>query len=123
MKPAVGYGAWALLGLIGLSVLLGCSPARAADNPSPRPWTVVGPIPASLRACLPQRLHPVSRRILEAWLAGKIETHIFRRFFHLPDSDYLPVGACLVRARAALAGQTPATPHPGSFPHRPARPA
>lgn len=49
-------------------------------------------------ACLPKRLHPVSRRILEAWLAGLIPTPVFQRFFHLPNSDYLPVGECLIAA-------------------------
>lgn len=50
------------------------------------------------QACLPERLHPVSRRILEAWLTGLIPTPVFRRFFHLPNSDYLPVSDCLVAA-------------------------
>ena len=49
-----------------------------------------------LEACLPARLHPVSRMFLESWLAGRISTPIFRRFFHLPDSTYLQVSECLV---------------------------
>ena len=55
-----------------------------------------------LEACLPRRLHPVSRLFLEAWLAGKISTPIFRRFFHLPDSTYLAVGECLVAVAARI---------------------
>ena len=49
-----------------------------------------------LQACLPKRLHPVSRMFLESWLAGRISTQIFRRYFHMPNSDYLPVSACLI---------------------------
>ena len=49
-----------------------------------------------LRACLPERLHPVSRMFLEYWLEGRISTQIFRRFFHMPNSTYLSVSACLI---------------------------
>ncbi|MCZ6730056.1 MAG: hypothetical protein O7C61_10145 [SAR324 cluster bacterium] len=49
-----------------------------------------------LKACLPKRLHPVSRMFLESWLDGTISTALFRRYFHMPNSDYLSVSACLV---------------------------
>jgi hypothetical protein len=49
-----------------------------------------------LQACLPKRLHPVSRMFLESWLAGRISTQIFRRYFHMPNSTYLSVSACLI---------------------------
>jgi hypothetical protein len=56
-----------------------------------------------LAACLPKRLHPVSRMFLEAWLTGSISTPIFRRFFHLPNSDYLRVSDCLIATAARIA--------------------
>lgn len=55
-----------------------------------------------LLACLPPRLHPVSRKLLEAWVSGRLSTPTFQRFFHMPNSDYLPVGECLVQVMADL---------------------
>ena len=49
-------------------------------------------------ACLPDALHPVSRTFLDHWLDGFLSTPEFLRFFHLPNSDYLPVAQCLVSA-------------------------
>ncbi|HSS63924.1 MAG TPA: hypothetical protein VLS27_05785 [Gammaproteobacteria bacterium] len=49
-------------------------------------------------ACLPDRLHPVSRIFLEYWLAGDMTTAQFLRYFHMPNSDYLPVAQCLLAA-------------------------
>ncbi|RDD63906.1 hypothetical protein [Ferruginivarius sediminum] len=49
-----------------------------------------------LTICLPDRLHPVSRMFLEAWLAGDMSTSSFLRWFHMPNSDYLEVGQCLL---------------------------
>lgn len=49
-----------------------------------------------LWACLPRRLHPVSRMFLESWLQGRISTEIFRRYFHMPNSTYLSVSECLI---------------------------
>jgi hypothetical protein len=46
--------------------------------------------------CVPGRLHPISRRFLDAWLDGDLATATFRRLFHLPNSDYLEAGQCLV---------------------------
>jgi hypothetical protein len=51
-----------------------------------------------LIACLPERLHPVSRAFLEAWLNGEMSTAEFLRWFHMPNSSYLEVAQCLLRA-------------------------
>ena len=53
---------------------------------------------AEVLACLPERLHPVSRAFLEYWLTGIMPTREFLRWFHMPNSDYLPVAQCLVAA-------------------------
>ena len=49
-------------------------------------------------ACLPERLHPVSRMILEAFLDGRITRQDFLWGFHLPNSDYLHLTDCILRA-------------------------
>ena len=49
-----------------------------------------------LLACLPDRLHPVSRMFLDYWLAGDMSTPEFLRWFHMPNSDYLGVAQCLL---------------------------
>jgi hypothetical protein len=59
-----------------------------------------------LESCLPKRLHPVSRYIMDIWLAGDLPTHEFRRLFHLPNSRYLSVSACLVAAMARINGSS-----------------
>ena len=110
---------WTVLPLAGLLLLGGCAlgeyaaapvhapaeipaarvEARDADaRPAARPFG----IDERLSACLPERLHPVSRMFLDAWLAGTIATPTFRRFFHMPNSDYLKVGECLVAVREEL---------------------
>ena len=48
--------------------------------------------------CLPQPLHPVRRMFLDYWLAGKIPTAGFLRWFHMPNSDYPPIARCIVEA-------------------------
>lgn len=53
-------------------------------------------IPEALLVCLPERLHPVSRLILELYLQGRMTKQDFLWGFHLPNSDYLPVAACIV---------------------------
>ncbi len=53
-----------------------------------------------IQACLPTRLHPVSRMFLDAFLAGRITKQDFLWAFHLPNSDYLPVAECIVRILA-----------------------
>ncbi|MDZ4736207.1 MAG: hypothetical protein SGJ07_07630 [Rhodospirillaceae bacterium] len=45
----------------------------------------------SYLACLPERLHPVSAQILDAFLEGRMTERDFHWGFHLPNSDYLPV--------------------------------
>jgi hypothetical protein len=58
-------------------------------------------MPPLIVACLPTNLHPVSRMILEAFLDGRITERDFRWGFHLPNSDYLPVTECVLRALGA----------------------
>ena len=57
-------------------------------------------LPAYLTPCLPDRLHPVSRMFLEHWLKGDFSTADFLRWFHMPNSDYLGVAECIVKAAA-----------------------
>ncbi len=66
-----------------------------------------GLLPPQMRACLPARLHPVSGMFLKAWMMGRIATPTFRRFFHMPNSDYLKVSECLVAARKSLWEEAP----------------
>ncbi|MEQ8651223.1 MAG: hypothetical protein RIC87_02045 [Kiloniellales bacterium] len=56
--------------------------------------------PDALVHCLPERLHPVSRMFLEHWLRGDFSTAEFLRWFHMPNSDYIAVADCLVKAAA-----------------------
>lgn len=42
----------------------------------------------------------MSRMFLDSWLAGDLSTPQFERLFHLPNSDYLAVSECLLRALA-----------------------
>jgi hypothetical protein len=53
---------------------------------------------AEVLACLPNPLHPVSRMILDAFLGGRITRAEFLWAFHLPNSDYLDVAQCILRA-------------------------
>lgn len=49
-------------------------------------------------ACdFPERLHPVSRLFLDAYLEQRMSTEEFQRFFSLPNSDYIQLAECLVR--------------------------
>lgn len=52
-------------------------------------------------ACLPAGLHPVSRTILEGFLDGRLTRETFLWGFHLPNSDYLEVAQCVLRALGA----------------------
>ena len=61
-------------------------------------------IAPNLLACLPEHLHPVSQMFLEAWLAGEMPTNEFLRWFHMPNSDYLPVAQCLLAMVAGTSG-------------------
>ena len=51
-----------------------------------------------MAACLPDRLHPVSQMLLDAFLEGRITRADFLWGFHLPNSDYLPVAQCVLHA-------------------------
>ena len=57
-------------------------------------------MPPGVLACLPEHLHPVSRMFLELWLSGGMSTAEFLRWFHMPNSDYLPVAQCILKAVA-----------------------
>lgn len=52
---------------------------------------------ARIDACLPSRLHSFSRAVLDAYLAGNMPTSEFRRWFHMPNSEYLPVSDCIAQ--------------------------
>jgi len=110
---------WTVLPLAGLLLLGGCALGEYAAAPlhapagipaarveardaDARPAARPSGIDARLLACLPERLHPVSRMFLDAWLVGTIGTPTFRRFFHMPNSDYLEVSECLVAVREAI---------------------
>ncbi|QPC41715.1 hypothetical protein HW532_02660 [Kaustia mangrovi] len=47
-------------------------------------------------SCLPERLHPFSRNVLDLYLSGALDTAAFLRWFHMPNSTYLPVAECIV---------------------------
>lgn len=55
-------------------------------------------LPVEILHCLPEHLHPVSRMFLDHWLAGDFSTAEFLRWFHMPNSDYIAVGQCLIEA-------------------------
>lgn len=57
-------------------------------------------MPESISSCLPEHLHPISRMFLDIWLAGDLSTAEFLRWFHMPNSDYLPVAQCILAAAA-----------------------
>jgi len=52
---------------------------------------------ARIEACIPARLHSFSRRVLELYLEGYLPTSEFRRWFHMPNSDYLPASDCIAQ--------------------------
>jgi hypothetical protein len=64
-------------------------------------------MPPEIEACLPARLHPVSRMFLEAFLKGSITQEEFLWAFHLPNSDYLAVADCIVKALSSLQTANP----------------
>ena len=47
-------------------------------------------------ACITLKLHWFSQQVLDYYLLGRISTGEFLRFFHMPNSDYLPLGQCIV---------------------------
>ena len=50
-----------------------------------------------VKACLPPRLHPFSQLVLDHYLDDQMPTSEFRRWFHMPNSDYLPVSDCIAQ--------------------------
>jgi len=50
-----------------------------------------------IEACLPPKLHGFSRMILDYYLDGQMTTAEFRRWFHMPNSDYLPLSDCIAQ--------------------------
>jgi hypothetical protein len=48
-------------------------------------------------ACLPPKLHGFSRMVLDYYLEGKMSTEEFRRWFHMPNSEYLMPGDCIAQ--------------------------
>jgi len=44
----------------------------------------------------PDLLHPVSQMLLDGYLSGNLSAPQFLRAFSLPNSDYVPLGQCLV---------------------------
>lgn len=59
------------------------------------------PLIAQFVCNFPDRLHPVSRLFLDAFLEGRMTTQQFLRFFSLPNSDYIPIAKCLVSLLAS----------------------
>jgi|GEM_PF-3078213 len=52
---------------------------------------------ARLGFCLPAPLHPFSRAVLDLYLRGHLATSEFRRWFHMPNSSYLPASDCIAQ--------------------------
>ncbi len=52
---------------------------------------------SSLAGCLPKNLHGFSSQVLDHYLAGRLSTAEFRRWFHMPNSDYLLLGDCIAQ--------------------------
>jgi hypothetical protein len=52
---------------------------------------------SKIDACLPPKLHSFSRMVLDYYLEGRLTTAEFRRWFHMPNSDYLMPGDCIAQ--------------------------
>lgn len=52
---------------------------------------------ARIEFCLPAPLHPFSRLVLDIYLAGGMPTSEFRRWFHMPNSEYLRASDCIAQ--------------------------
>lgn len=55
---------------------------------------------AKMLCGFPPRLHPVSQMFLDAYPPDTLTTAEFLRFFSLPNSDYIPLGQCLINLSA-----------------------
>ena len=58
--------------------------------------TGVRPAVAMIVCSFPDVLHPVSQMLLDGYLHGRLSMPQFLRSFSLPNSDYVPLGQCLV---------------------------
>lgn len=54
------------------------------------------PMQAQALCGFPERLHPVSRTILDNFLDGALLAPEFLRFFSLPNSAYIPLARCFL---------------------------
>lgn len=68
---------------------------------------------ARLGFCLPIPLHPFSLAVLELYLAGRMPTSEFRRWFHMPNSTYLSASDCI--AQMVDPSYIPEVPLPSSI--------
>lgn len=50
-----------------------------------------------IESCLPANLHSFSRQVLDYYLDGRLSTEEFRRWFHMPNSEYLMMGDCIAQ--------------------------
>jgi hypothetical protein len=50
-----------------------------------------------IESCLPAHLHSFSRQVLDYYLDGRLSTEEFRRWFHMPNSEYLMMGDCIAQ--------------------------
>jgi len=50
-----------------------------------------------IELCLPANLHWFSRQVLDYYLDGRLSTEEFRRWFHMPNSEYLMMGDCIAQ--------------------------
>lgn len=70
--------------------------ARAAEALAEAAANGGGAGSPAVEACLPERLHPMSRLFLDRWFTGAMPTMQFLRWFHMPNSNYLLVARCLL---------------------------
>lgn len=75
---------------LGLFVPLSLSLALAEASPT-------GSVLTKASVCLPTKLHSFSRLVLYAYLEGHMDTTEFRRWFSMPNSDYIMVSDCVAQ--------------------------
>lgn len=69
---------------------------------------------ARVNACLPPgRMHRFSGEVLDLYLKGRMPTSEFRRWFHMPNSTYLPYSDCI--AQIVDPDYVPEVPLPAAF--------
>ena len=82
---------------------------------------------ARVNACLPQApLHRFSQEVLNLYVAGRMPTSEFRRWFHMPNTDYLHASDCVAQVMdpayvpddpcLLLSGAIPPSPFDGQAP-------